>query len=544
MNYPPPAINSSNKPSSPVAGHRAMNVNLNLDNDPRNRPNPARTPSPTPSELKELKSGAIDWKSMLNWRFWFRKEWTVYYIIVTVIIVLTALMTIYHEQIVHWLEPATRWLHDLSWGWVVPILVLFVISFPPLFGHEIVAVLCGLVWGLWIGFGIVAAGTFLGEVGNFYAFRYCCTARGEKLEKTKISYACLAKVVRDGGFRIALIVRLSAIPGHFTTAVFSTCGMNIFIFSLAAVLSMPKQLITVYLGVILEGEQSQDNKSKIISRVVLTITILITIGAGWYILREMNKVKPEVIYQRRKARQAKLARAPSVYRNDSTDSQVFNANGSDTNIPLTAKVNRDYTAVHAPQPKPGYPRNNAYGYSKSDEDLESQEGSMETSETMYNQYPETRQSVDVPWETGGYTSQTLNQRRPTFPPPGISASPVPEGQQWSQPRTQSPVLPASHLQFSSQQAQIRNSPSPFAAGNSPYSTPPQHSYEPTAMSYHTAMGSDSTYDGYYSSDQKHGHQHAGNRSDASGMSEVNLPGELSRQPQKSPSPLSYPAGLR
>lgn len=36
-----------------------------------------------------------------------------------------------------------------------------------LFGHEIVAVLCGLVWGLWVGFAIVAAGTFLGEVGNF-----------------------------------------------------------------------------------------------------------------------------------------------------------------------------------------------------------------------------------------------------------------------------------------------------------------------------------------------------------------------------------------
>jgi hypothetical protein len=36
-----------------------------------------------------------------------------------------------------------------------------------LFGHEIVAILCGVVWGLWIGFAIVAAGTFLGELGNF-----------------------------------------------------------------------------------------------------------------------------------------------------------------------------------------------------------------------------------------------------------------------------------------------------------------------------------------------------------------------------------------
>ena len=50
---------------------------------------------------------------------------------------------------------------------------------------------------------------------TFYsAFKYCCRARGEKLEKTKISYACLARVVRDGGFKIALIARLSAIPGH------------------------------------------------------------------------------------------------------------------------------------------------------------------------------------------------------------------------------------------------------------------------------------------------------------------------------------------
>jgi hypothetical protein len=46
------------------------------------------------------------------------------------------------------------------------------------------------------------------------AFKYCCRARGQKLEKTKITYGCLAKVVRDGGFKIALIARLSAIPGH------------------------------------------------------------------------------------------------------------------------------------------------------------------------------------------------------------------------------------------------------------------------------------------------------------------------------------------
>jgi uncharacterized membrane protein YdjX (TVP38/TMEM64 family) len=46
-------------------------------------------------------------------------------------------------------------------------LLLYYNSSFQLFGHEIVAVLCGLVWGLGWGFAIVAAGTFVGEVGNF-----------------------------------------------------------------------------------------------------------------------------------------------------------------------------------------------------------------------------------------------------------------------------------------------------------------------------------------------------------------------------------------
>ncbi|KAJ7115540.1 hypothetical protein C8R43DRAFT_1038743 [Mycena crocata] len=306
--------------------------------------NISRTPSPTPSEAKALKEGLFTWKQVLNWRFWIRREWLSYYIILTVILVLTALVTIYHETIVDWLTPVTKWLHDLKFGWLVPIGVLFVISFPPLFGHEIVAVLCGLVWGLWIGFAIVSAGTFIGEVGNFYAFKYCCRARGEKMERTQIPYACLAKCVRQGGFKIALIARFSAIPGHFTTAVFSTCGMGIFVFSIAAILSLPKQLITVYLGVILEQSKQgvTDSKSRIISDVVLAVTFLVTVLAMWYIFRQMALLKPEVIYERRKARQVKQSRVDIYANPNDSDSSVgggYNPRSSHSDIPLTANAN-------------------------------------------------------------------------------------------------------------------------------------------------------------------------------------------------------------
>ncbi|KAK0473596.1 hypothetical protein IW261DRAFT_1569658 [Armillaria novae-zelandiae] len=343
-------------PASPQPPYTSVNnssitvVDSDIPNDGNKVPRDiARTPSPTPSEAKQLRTGGLlSGEDARNWRFWIRREWFWYYVVLSVILTLTTLMLVFHNQIINWLTPFTRWLHDLKFGWLVPIGIIFVLSFPPLFGQEIVAVLCGLVWGLWIGFGIVAAGTFLGEVGNFYAFKYCCRSRGEKLEHKNIMYACLAKVIRDGGFKIALIARL------ITTALFSTCGMGIVTFCIAAILSMPMNLINVYLGVILEQSATgeTDKKSKIISTVVLVLTIMITVGAMHYILKQINKVKPGIIYARRKARQAKLARSDMPY--DRSD--AFDASVSDVNIPLTSRA-----ATQAERSDP-YPFSQSYQY--------------------------------------------------------------------------------------------------------------------------------------------------------------------------------------
>ncbi|KAI0259111.1 snare associated Golgi protein-domain-containing protein [Gloeopeniophorella convolvens] len=295
----------------------------------------SRTPSPTPSEAAELsRQGVLDWKTLSHWRFWVRREWLWYYVLAFVLTLITALITIFHTQIVKALTPEANKIKNLPGGWAIPIAILFVISFPPLFGHEIIAILCGVVWGLWIGFAIVAAGTFVGELGNFYAFKYCCRARGEKTEKTNIQYGCLARIVREGGFKIAVIARSSAIPGHFTTAVFATCGMSVWTFSLAAFLTLPKQFVTVYIGVILETSgKSETTGQRVASYTVIAVTTIITILAAWYIYREMGRVKPAVIYDRRKARQAKMEYTGAYYNNASTVS-AFRSNPSDSDVTL------------------------------------------------------------------------------------------------------------------------------------------------------------------------------------------------------------------
>ncbi|TFK97148.1 hypothetical protein BDV98DRAFT_514348 [Pterulicium gracile] len=310
----PPAAHLSNDPEAARNADKMRGI--------------SRTPSPTPSEVKELSSGsAVDWKTLNNWRFWIRREWFWYYVIFAVLITLGTLMAFYNEQIVDWLEPAADWMHETPVGWLIPIGITIVLSFPPLLGQEIVGVLCGLVWGLWVGFAIFAGGTLLGEIANFYAFKYCCRSTGEKLERKNITYACLARTVRDGGFRIVLAARLSALPGHFSTAVCSVCGTGIIAFTIATTLSLPRQFVTVYLGVILRdaGEGSSSiSTSTIINAVVLVVTFGMTAFAMWYIMNRMNKVKPDVIYARRKARQEKLENSTVRPLGDgATDLQVF-----------------------------------------------------------------------------------------------------------------------------------------------------------------------------------------------------------------------------
>ncbi|KLO06843.1 hypothetical protein SCHPADRAFT_945770 [Schizopora paradoxa] len=308
-----------------------------------------RTPSPTPSEAETLtRKGLYDFKAMLNWRYWVRKEWWLYYIIGIVLIVVIALISIYDKQIVRWFQPTAEKIKNLPAGWVIPIAIFFIISFPPLFGQEILAILVGLVWGLWVGFAITAAGTYLGEVGNFYAFKYLCRARGEKWEKTRLDYACLARIVRDGGLKVAIVARFSAIPGHFTTAIFSTCGMSFWVFSVAAVVSLPKHFVTVYIGSVLEqeGTGGQDTKNRIITYSVFAITTVVTILAFHYLGKKIDAVKHDVVYQRRKARQAKLQQQRGgtyPYSNPSAmESTSFNPRDSGSDLPLNPGETSQY----------------------------------------------------------------------------------------------------------------------------------------------------------------------------------------------------------
>jgi uncharacterized membrane protein YdjX (TVP38/TMEM64 family) len=58
----------------------------------------------------------------------------------------------------------------------------------------------------------------IGEIALFFAMKYCLRSYAERLEEKNSNYACLAHVVRNGGFFILFVIRFSAIPGYVSSA--------------------------------------------------------------------------------------------------------------------------------------------------------------------------------------------------------------------------------------------------------------------------------------------------------------------------------------
>ncbi|KAI3394259.1 hypothetical protein diail_2962 [Diaporthe ilicicola] len=217
----------------------------------------------------------------VNWkRIFLRPKYIPVWIVMIAIGVLTAIITLKHDEVVAALRPFAEKVRNIPAGWLIFVAILFIISFPPLFGHEVVALLAGVVYGLWIGFAVVAAGTFIGESDRNM---------------------------------IVFVIRFSVIPSHLSTAVFSTCDVKFWHFAVSTFLTLPKQLILVYLGVLLVQEQD----GATVKNALFAVAGLVTVLAGVWIWFKMAKYKKQLLAEQAERQATKEAHRLGLTRSDS-----------------------------------------------------------------------------------------------------------------------------------------------------------------------------------------------------------------------------------
>ena len=98
------------------------------------------------------------------------------------------------------------------------------------------------------------------------------------------------------------MIRLSAIPSHFSTAVFATCNVKFLYFFIATFLSLPKQIFLVYLGVLLV----QKKESNVGKNLMFGAVFVVTVVLGIWIWLKMAKVKKLLLEEQAQRREKAL----------------------------------------------------------------------------------------------------------------------------------------------------------------------------------------------------------------------------------------------
>lgn len=165
-----------------------------------------------------------------------------------------------------------------------------------------------------------------------------------------------------------------------------------------------------------------------ISDGVLGATILVTVGAMWYLSRKIRLVKPDVIYARRKARQGKVANTGfSPYAGggptEAQNSNVFNPNASDTSVPLNPAGYQQWDASGRAVGYAQDPRLNVYQpepHRAHQQPLAFREDSGGTGTTYPRGLTDGRSPVRQESSDSGH-SGTPPQRRETFELPRVAS---------------------------------------------------------------------------------------------------------------------------
>lgn len=252
---------------------------------PHNEPNygPYQTTDFVQSSPKRLSS---------KWRK--RLYWMVPLAIIGVAVVI--LFEVYKDDFLRWARPLEDWLRERQdWSWIIPVAILFILSFPPLFGHEIVQLIVGLVYPIGVALGIAIAGAILGEAGCFLLFKYGFTNYVRKKCDKDIKWATVARVSQQEGFKGVMIIRYSIIPPHLANPLFASTGMAFWLYMITVILSLPKQIVFVYLG---NPANTGKTGAKVGKVIAIGVLVIITLAGSWYLHKKMAIARAEIEAER------------------------------------------------------------------------------------------------------------------------------------------------------------------------------------------------------------------------------------------------------
>ncbi|KIK47760.1 hypothetical protein CY34DRAFT_21282 [Suillus luteus UH-Slu-Lm8-n1] len=141
---------------------------------------------------------------------------------------------------------------NVPYGYMLLIVVMIVVSFPPFIGHGPILHLFGFTYGMW-GFFPAAFGTLLASVVVFATLRMMFGKKPRMLTSTNERWRALEAVIRSKGMPLIILIRMSTlVPWAWSNSLFaSIASVSLLQFFIATCFVLPKVFIHVFIGAIL-----------------------------------------------------------------------------------------------------------------------------------------------------------------------------------------------------------------------------------------------------------------------------------------------------
>ncbi|ORY80952.1 hypothetical protein BCR37DRAFT_330867, partial [Protomyces lactucae-debilis] len=201
-----------------------------------------------------------------------------------VFVLASILIAIFSHRLQRNLDPIAQKLQHIKAGWLIVCSLIALVSIPPLFGHEFLAAVSGFVYGMSNGFLMVMISSIVGESFVYFGFRYFFKGQLDRFrERHKENYGVFVGVVEDGGLLMLFLIRMSIIPPHFSTPLFSSLETITWArWMMANALASPVKFFPpVYVGVLLRDKAH----NSIMGNIAFVLSTLITVGTMWFIVR-------------------------------------------------------------------------------------------------------------------------------------------------------------------------------------------------------------------------------------------------------------------
>ncbi|KAH3674388.1 hypothetical protein WICMUC_003353 [Wickerhamomyces mucosus] len=206
-----------------------------------------------------------------------------------ILIIFLILAIIYHQSLLNYIvNYSDKWKeNNFKLTTTILILLLFIVSFPPLIGFSFLSTVTGIIFGVTLhGWLILIVGSIIGATLSFLLFRYVLKSQAQYIISSNEKLFAFSTILKDdNSFWILAMIRLCPTPYSLTNgALGSIPGISVWNFFLANLISSPKLLLYLFVGTKLKhiGEDSS-NKEKIVDILSIILTIIL-IGITGYVL--------------------------------------------------------------------------------------------------------------------------------------------------------------------------------------------------------------------------------------------------------------------